>query len=126
MAAIGKKQPAERPASDSGNHVPNLRRVHHFRAQAVTQRYVPLRVEVVHLRFGNGDLESALLRELGGIAQLLVQCRPYPYGFHGHRYQRRFVDPLADHPAVAPRGFAPDDPLVDDHDIPARPGQKIR
>ena len=91
----------------------------------MAQRFVPFREEVAHLLFRHGNLEPTLVYELGGIAQLIVQRRPYLQGFGGHRYQQRLVNPFADHPAVSPGGLAPDDPLVDDHDIPAGLGQEI-
>ena len=124
VAGIGEEGPAERPFGAPGDHVPYLRRVHHLYTNAVAQRNVPLREELAHLLFRHGDLEPALLYELGGIAQLIVQRRPQFQGLYGHRYQRRLVDPLADHPAVSAGGLASDGSLLDYHDVLARPGQE--
>ena len=125
VAAIGGKHPAERPVGDPGDHVLYLQGVEQIYTYAVAKRVVPIRVDVAHLLFRHGDLEPALLCELGGIAQLIVQSLPYLQRLHAHRYQRRLVNPLADHPTISPGGLASDGPLLDHHNILARLGQEV-
>ena len=125
MTAIGEKGPAERLFGDPGNDVPYLRRVKQVYTYAAEHGFVPFRKDFAHLLFRQGDVESAVMGELGGIAQLIVQRRPYLEGFRGHRYQRWLVNPFADHPAISPGGLAPDGSLLDHYNVLARSGQEI-
>ena len=122
VTTVREEGAAERPAGDPRNQALYLRRVEQVYGYAVAQGLVPFRVDVAHLLFRDGDLEPALVCELGGIAQLIVQGRPDFQGLHGHGYHRRLVDALADHPAVSPGGLASDGALLDDHDVRARFG----
>ena len=125
VTAVGEEESAECPAGHAGNHVADFRRVELFHTDAVAQRFVAFCEEVAHLLFRYADLDSALVYELGGIAQLVVQRCPQLYRFDGQRYQRRLVGALADYSAVSPGGFAADHSLFDDHDILASLGEEI-
>ena len=79
-------------------------------------------LDQVHLLFPHGDLEPALVDELGGIAKLLVKGGPGLSGASGHGDGKGLVCAGAHAPAVARRGFLAYKPLLNNHDVNARIG----
>ena len=79
----------------------------------------------VHLLFPHGNLEPALVDELGRIAKLLVKSHPGLSGAGGHGDGKGLVGAGAHATAVARRGFLAYKPLLKDNNVNARVGEKI-
>ena len=90
VTAVGEEESAECPAGHAGNHVADSPK---GRVDSTLmpwrKRFVAFCEEVAHLLFRYADLDPALVYELGGISQLVVQRCPQLYRFDGQRYQRR-------------------------------------
>ena len=125
VTAVCEEESAESPSGDPGDHVANLRRIKLFHAYTVVQGMVVFLEDVAHLLFGHCDLDPALMNELSGIAEFIIERRPQPHGFEGERYKSGFVGALADHPAVSTGCLAADHSLFDDYDILAGFGEEV-